>query len=357
MKRYKLQEKIQEKGCSALVKILKQRKQRRVQDSRLKCPACLHVNTHGGKRESVKRVGSLRCEMCSTNLPEPTIVELGDGGSDDVTERTEELNIVQELVEAGAIGVIVDALRSFRTSEGIQTTGSYALAQVCHDDENSIERLAMEGGIGVLLSTMKTLEWKREVQAQCLGILASPILLRDSIVRVETKRFAWTVASTLVRFKSSGRIQALGMLALANLGFKNSANVTLLTKSPFERLIDHVFEAVRLHRADAKVVTIGLWLLGSLVQPDNSQVFERLTENECTELCMELLEEYPADVAIQRNVRLLLDRLGAKLNAPTEQANVQISALQTSSRGARQSLLPQDTNVHSGEELNGCRLQ
>lgn len=350
MKRYKLEEKIQEKGCFALVKLLKQSKVASAQEDQVKCGACFHLNI-------LRRKGSdNRCEMCSKLLEGGQIdVISGKDKPSEEAKPTQHL-LVQDLVDAGALGLIVDALRRFEKSEGIQKAGCYALAQICHDDEEAVERLAMEGGIGVLLCTMQTLCLQREVQAQCLGILASPVLLRDAIIRVEAQDFAATVVGTFQRFRGSARIQALAMLALANLGFKNQANIVMLTRAPFEELVADIFKGIRWHRGDSKVVTSGLWLVGCLAQLHDPEVHARMAENECTSLCMELLTEFPADAGIQRNVRLVLGYLGGELEGPKDKTNVHALTPQPSGRSAKPSLLPQSSQVDTEEELNECRL-
>lgn len=141
--------------------------------------------------------------------------------------------------------LIVDAMRTFRGHPRVQRAASFALAQLVHDRADCVEDIASAGGVVEVLETMQAAPQDAELQAQCLGVLASPALAKDSVVRIEGDLFARVVCAALRLHRDQARLQALGCLALANLAIKSDRFAAMLTQQHHAHLL--VMEAVQHH--------------------------------------------------------------------------------------------------------------
>ncbi|GBG26891.1 KICSTOR complex protein ITFG2 [Hondaea fermentalgiana] len=277
MKRHKTNSRIQEQGCRALVELIKDGKKKRKQQAQdpegsWSCAACHFRN----------RPKDHACRICTGTAKAKTWHEIGDTfrPEDSTTNDGDtmpgaspsKVPECQQVLDNAGIPSIIYAMRAFGSSERVLRVACYALAQLVQEDASAVQRIAAAGGIAEILAAMQVLCTDREVQTQCMGILASPELAADEVVRIDTEHFASVVCQSLWRYPKAMRLQALGFLALANLGMKSDAATNLLVCDP--RFLAHQ-RVIRLLHAEAEhkpasaaqnmhTVTSGLVLLERL---------------------------------------------------------------------------------------------
>merc|ERR1711871_1869330 len=86
------------------------------------------------------------------------------------------------------------------------------------------------GGMKSLLRAMRTVPGDPELQVQGLGILASPLIASERVVRVEPQAFIRAVLGSMRRYVAHCRLQSLGCLALANLAQKKEGHIKILVE-------------------------------------------------------------------------------------------------------------------------------
>ncbi|CAM9839634.1 unnamed protein product [Chrysoparadoxa australica] len=130
------------------------------------------------------------------------------------------------------ISLILDSMRQFRCNSEIQASGVACLASYIDKDESNIIKLAADGGFLVLLQAMEALGSNEKVQVCGCGILGSPSICSDEIVRLDYDMSIKLLLAAMEAFPLSEKIQGLSSLALANLVVKNEACIDKVGISP-----------------------------------------------------------------------------------------------------------------------------
>ncbi len=298
MKRHKDNARIQEQGCRAVVELLKDASKKRKADVVWSCESCKFQNSNSEGK----------CRLCTSVKPEQVMCETRP--SDRAMEHLER--------ESG-LYVIIDAMRNFRSNKGLVRSASFALARITQEDPLSVERIANAGGILEILHAMQAWESDSEVQAQCLGILASPGLADDAVVRVEADQFAHIVCGVVKRFQrlNKKRLLALCFLALANLGVKLDAHVTLLIEKHQLHILVLDTLSEKSNQSHPQLVAACLWNLSvltrELMDGSHAEICEKISRCGAVELAYACMSAFPTNQSVQKNASILLTRLGIRL--------------------------------------------
>lgn len=308
MRRHKLNARIQEQGCRAIMELIKDGKKRR--KLQLQDPpgswSCASCHFRNGPSENACKICT--CTIHSSNSND----SLSKGGHGASLQQTPEWLQVET---HGGVPTLIDVIRNFRSDTRILRVAAFVLAQLVQEDASTVQRIAAAGGIGEILSIMRTLGTDQEIQIQCMGILASPELAADEVVRIESDLFVHVVCGSMRRDPGIARLQALGFLALANLGVKSDSLTNLLVSNVY-RVHELALYALEsdIHKDNPHVIASGLWLLVSLSREltngGHDKIREMIARNGAVQLTMGFLSRFPTHQSVQANGKLLLQRLG-----------------------------------------------
>jgi len=292
MERHKYNSKIQEKGCQSIVEYIKKGKTTRSKNARVvwRCKLCTTSND------------SAICKVCNAPIPQ-SLVKTANADSRES----------QEIDSLGGLNRIIDALRNCSTDKKVATMGIFALAQLVHEDQGFIYKIASQGGIDDILHGMQLTCNDAEVQAQGLSILASPGLAEDCISRIDGKLFMDRVVDAFKKFPNSERLVAFACMALANLSMKLDEYAATLIGHEYQFHIS-IIELLKQKNTTPNIVASGLWTLFVLVRPksDGSEIHhaEAMVHAQTIQVTISCMTNFPANANVQKNGRALLGRLG-----------------------------------------------
>ncbi len=364
MARHKDNAKIQEHGCRAVLELIRDDKRRRERAGRLPLAGAWACGSCQFPNEPTEP----RCRICSmpqqAGSPLPAAATrapvLAGVASDNEQQQQQQQQQEQQqqslgcepdmsaqpltsaqVEQGGGVQLIVDAMRIFRGHQRVQRAASFALAQLVHDRADCVEDIASAGGVVEVLETMQAAPQDAELQAQCLGVLASPALAKDSVVRIEGDLFARVVCAALRLHHDQARLQALGCLALANLAIKSDRFAAMLTQQHHAHLL--VMEAVQHQQralaakrlaasgatptatallaveaaaagGDPRVAAASLWALVALARAradgSDAEVREAIKAAGGVHLAVAVMAAFPGNRSVIDNGRALFKRLG-----------------------------------------------
>lgn len=316
MARHKSNARVQQQACVAIVTLIKDGKKKRNAAALARpvswtCATCTRENG----------LAVACCAACS--VPRPEASEAASEAEERGPESCEgaqgpEQTESQQIEGLGGLTLIIDAMRAFPGNAGLLRAAAFALAQLVHEDSALVARVASAGGIGAVLDAMRALPSDAELQTQCMGVLASPELAEDAVVRIEGEAFAAVVCRALRGHAQSSRLQALGCLGLANLAVKSDSYTKLLVEDPAYEAHLLVIGLLHseVHRANPHVAAAGMWALVALSRDlsdgSHTHVRDAITQAGAVEAAVRLLTRFPTHQSVQNNGKLLVARLGFK---------------------------------------------
>ncbi len=172
-------------------------------------------------------------------------------------------NAADSIFSMGGVKILTDALRRFPNCLGLQRNVCFALARLASRDNRVVPAFIGGGGLPLLFAAMRALIDEPEIQAQCMGILGSPEIASDDVVRIDCDSCARIVLDVARAYGAHKRLMSLCCLALANLAMKNEMNVELLCRAGAPKV---VIDCLKRNAGNMNALASGVWTLLALTR-------------------------------------------------------------------------------------------
>lgn len=226
----------------------------------------------------------------------------GDQGDEDWSPEVGEAN-------RAVIDALLTPMQDFPLNQGLQRWGCVGLAALLdarsRHDSGVVSAIVASGGVPALLSAMELMQHDQDVQTAGCGVLGNAQLFDPRIVRLKGKASTNAVIAALEALPTCERIVGLGSLAMANLLYKDDANVQVVLD---QGGAGHVVAGMRRFPESAQVQAAGAWAIAAIGSKDDA-LRDTAREVGAEDACHLALRLHSQSPAVVRNAELALAAL------------------------------------------------